>query len=138
MVYEKALSKEGKSRFDFSREDLYENIMEFVVNNKSKMQNQLKKLGFALDWSQDIFTLDEKVIDTVYETFEKIYNDGLIYRGERLVNYCTKHNTGFSDLEINYVEKTTDLTCRCLTGGSQTIVLNESAIAFFVANLSCT
>jgi valyl-tRNA synthetase len=105
VVYEKALAKEGKSRFDFSRDEMYKNILSFVLNNKSKMQNQLKKLGFALDWSQDIFTLDEKVIDTVYETFEKLYNDGLVYRGERLVNYCTKHNTGFSDLEINYVEK---------------------------------
>ena len=105
VVYEKALAKEGKSRFDYSREDLYLNIMDFVLNNKTKMQNQLKKLGFSLDWSQDIFTLDEKVINIVYETFEKLYNDDLIYRGERLVNYCTKHNTGFSDLEINYVEK---------------------------------
>jgi valyl-tRNA synthetase len=105
VVYEKALSKEGKSRFDFSREDLYENIMSFVLNNKSRIQTQLQKLGFSLDWSRDIFTLDEKVIKTVYETFEKLYNDDLIYRGERLVNYCTKHNTGFSDLEINYIEK---------------------------------
>lgn len=105
VVYEKNLSKEGKSRFDFERNDFYNNIYNFVLQNKSVMQQQLKSLGFSLDWSRDVFTLDEKVIRTVYNTFENLYNDGLIYRGNRLVNYCTKHGTGFSDLEVAYQTK---------------------------------
>jgi valyl-tRNA synthetase len=105
VVYEKHLSKEGKSRFDFSREELYQNIYDFVALNKTTVQGQLKRHGFALDWSRYTFTLDEKVISVVYETFEKLFNEGLVYRGNRLVNYCTVHETSFSDLEIEYTEK---------------------------------
>lgn len=105
VVYEKNLSKEGKSRFDFERDTFYQNILNFVTENKSNMMQQLKDHGFGLDWSRETFTLDEKVIKTVYETFEKLSNDGLIYRGSRLINYCTKHGTGFSDLEVEYKEQ---------------------------------
>lgn len=105
VVYEKHLDKEGKSRFDFSREELYKDIYNFVLSNRPLMENQIRKHGFAVDWSRNTFTLDEKIISTVYETFEKLFNEGLVYRGERLVNYCTVHETGFSDLEIDYTEK---------------------------------
>jgi valyl-tRNA synthetase len=105
VVYEKHLAKEGKSRFDFSREDLYKDINNFVLSNRPIMENQIRKHGFAVDWSRNTFTLDEKIVNTVYETFENLFNDGLVYRGERLVNYCTVHETGFSDLEITYEEK---------------------------------
>ena len=105
VVYEKHLAKEGKSRFDYSREDLYQNIYNFVLTNRPLMENQIRKHGFAVDWSRNTFTLDSKVIETVYDTFEKLFADGLIYRGERLVNYCCVHETGFSDLEISYKEK---------------------------------
>jgi len=105
VVYEKYLSTLGKSRFDFSREDFYNNIFEFVQKNKSSMQNQLKKMGFSFDWSRETFTLDPHIIKTVYNTFEKLNQDSLLYRGERLVNYCTVHETSFSDLEIEYNEK---------------------------------
>lgn len=105
VVYEKHLAKEGKSRFDFSREVLYKDIYNFVLSNRPLMENQLRKHGFAVDWSRNTFTLDEKIVATVYETFEKLFNDGLVYRGDRLVNYCTVHETSFSDLEIEYEEK---------------------------------
>jgi len=105
VVYEKQLSKEGKSRFDYTREELHKNIYDFVAQNRPIMENQLRQHGFALDWSRNTFTLDSKVIETVYSTFEKLFNDGLVYRGERLINYCTVHETGFSDLEISYQEK---------------------------------
>lgn len=105
VVYEKYLSTLGKSRFDFSREEFYQNIFEFVQKNKTRMQNQLKSMGFSFDWSRETFTLDPKVIKIVYSTFEKLNQDSLLYRGERLVNYCTIHETSFSDLEIEYKEK---------------------------------
>jgi len=104
-VYEKHLKKEGKSRFDFDRDTLYRDIWDFVHQNRGKMENQLRRLGFSLDWTRTIFTLDPKVISTVYQTFKKLYEDGLIYRGVGLVNYCTKDGTGFSDLEVVYVER---------------------------------
>lgn len=105
VVYEKHLDKEGKSRFDFDRETLYKNIWDFVQGNRGTMENQLKKLGFSLDWSRKKFTLDDDVVKTVYKTFKKLYDDGLVYRDSRLVNYCTKHGTAFSDLEVDHVEK---------------------------------
>ena len=97
-VFEKQLAKEDKSRFDFPRETLYQMIWEFVEKNRGTMENQLRRLGFSLDWSRNIFTLDPKIVAIVYKTFKKLYNDGYVYRGERLVNYCTKCGTSFSDL----------------------------------------
>lgn len=105
VVYEKHLEKEGKSRFNFEREELYKNIWDFVQGNRSTMENQLKKLGFSLDWSIKKFTLDKDIVKTVYSTFKKLYDKGLVYRDSRLVNYCTKHGTAFSDLEVDHVER---------------------------------
>lgn len=104
-VFEKKLEKERKSRFDFDRETLYKMIFEHVLKNRRGMEEQLRRLGFSLDWNRNKFTLDKEIIKIVYQTFKKMYNDGLIYRGERLVNYCTKCGTSFSDLEVNHKEQ---------------------------------
>ncbi|MEK7160605.1 MAG: valine--tRNA ligase, partial [Patescibacteria group bacterium] len=104
-VFEKHLVKNDQSRFDFDRETLYKMIWEFVQNNRGNMEEQLKRLGFSLDWSREKFTLDEDIVAFVHQTFKKLYDDGLIYRGERLVNFCTKCGTSFSDLEVKYVEQ---------------------------------
>lgn len=100
VVYEKQLEKAGKSRFDYSREQLYSMVWDFVEEQRGQMEIQLRELGASLDWDASVFTLDKKVIDTVYQTFKKLWDDGLIYRGERIVNYCTKHQTSFSDYEV--------------------------------------
>ncbi len=102
-VYEKRLAKQGKSRLTIPREKLYHNIWNFVQKNKKNMIRQLKTMGFSLDWSREKFTLDPQIVKIVYQTFKKLYNDGLIYRGQRLVNYCTTCGTSFSDLEINHL-----------------------------------
>lgn len=104
-VFEKKLQEQGKSRFDYSREELYQKIWDFVQDNRPVMEDQLKRLGFSLDWSRKKFTLDEKIIEVVYKTFKNLYDDGLVYRAERLVNYCTYDGTSFSDLEVVYEEK---------------------------------
>ncbi len=104
-VYEKHLAKQGKSRFDFDRETLYRDIWNFVAENRGTMENQLRRLGFSLDWSRNIFTLDPAVITTVYASFKQLFDEDLVYRDKRLVNYCTKDGTGFSDLEVLYVER---------------------------------
>jgi len=104
-VYEKKLNKEGKSRFDFSREDLYKQIRDYVQDNKSKMETQLRNLGASCDWSRNVFTLDPEVVKFVHKTFKDFFDKGLIYRGERIVNYCTFHGTSFSELEVEYVEE---------------------------------
>ncbi len=104
-VYEKRLAAEGKSRFDFSREELYSQIWDFVELNKHNYQSQLRRLGASLSWDHFTYTLDQKVVDRAYETFKRMWDDNLIYRGERLVNYCTFHGTGFADIEVEYKEK---------------------------------
>jgi valyl-tRNA synthetase len=104
-VYEKFLEKQSKSRFDFSREDLYKDIFKFVIDHKGVMEQDMKDLGASCDWSRDLFTLDPKVVATVQETFKKMFKDGLIYRGKRSINWCTKHQTGLSDLETENKEE---------------------------------
>ena len=69
------------------------------------MEGQLRRLGYSLDWSRGKFTLDPEIIKIVYKTFKKLYDDGLVYRAERLVNYCTYDGTSFSDLEVIYEER---------------------------------
>lgn len=104
-VFEKELAKKGKSRFDFDRKTLYQMIEDFVEKNKNTNRDQLKKMGFSLDWTRYHYSLEPKIVKVVMDTFRKLHKDGLIYRGERLVNFCTKCGTAFSDLEVNYVER---------------------------------
>lgn len=99
-VYEKQLAKEGKSRFDFSREELYKNIYDFVMSNKGLIENQLSALGFLLPWQYSQFTLSKPIVHIVYQTFKKLFDEGLIYREKKLINYCVKDGTSFSDLEV--------------------------------------
>ena len=102
VVYEKELEKQGKSRFDFSREQLYGQIWDFVASKRGSMELQLRALGTSASWDNLVFTLDEKVIKNTYATFKEFWDEGLIYRGERIVNFCTKHQTSFSDIEVTH------------------------------------
>lgn len=106
VVYEKKLEKEGRSRFDMDRDTLYKEIMDFTLFNKQFMEGQLRQLGASCDWSREVFTLDDGVINTVYKTFKKLEDDDLLYRGKRIVNWCSKHQTSLSNLETEYVTKT--------------------------------
>lgn len=106
VVYEKKLEKEGRSRFDMKPEELYKEIMEFTLSNKSFMEGQLRQLGASCDWSRATFTLDDRVIRTVYDTFKKLSEDGLLYRGKRIVNWCPKHQTSLSNLETERETRT--------------------------------
>lgn len=108
-VYEKHLAKEGKSRFDFTREELYKQIWDFVALNRRGFETQFRQLGASVDWSRFTFTLDNHIVKRAYATFKKMWDEGLIYRGERLVNYCTFHRTGFADIEVVYKEAKTPL-----------------------------
>lgn len=102
VVYERELAKKGQSRFDFSREQLYSQVWNFVDQNRGNMELQLRALGVGASWKDLVFTLDQKVIDTVYKTFKRLWDDGLVYRGERIVNFCTVHQTSFADIEVEH------------------------------------
>lgn len=84
------------------------------------MEDQQRRLGASVDWSRNTFTLDPHVVKQAHTTFEKLWDDGLLYRGKRIVNYCTKHGTSFSDLEVEYQEVKSSLwTLRYPLAGSQ-------------------
>lgn len=105
VVYERELAKQGKSRFDFSREELYGQIWDFVQLNRDNFEQQIRQLGASVDWQHYTFTLENKIIRRAYATFKKMWDEGLIYRGERLVNFCTFHGTAFADIEVAYEEE---------------------------------
>lgn len=105
VVYDKKLEKESRSRFKIPAEQLWREMWDFTQKNKKTMENQLRQLGASCDWSREKFTLDKDIVDIVYKTFEKLYNDGLAYREAAGVNWCVKHQTTLSDLEIRHVDR---------------------------------
>jgi valyl-tRNA synthetase len=108
-VFEKKLKDQGKSRLNFDQATLYKMIHEYVQENRGGIEKQLRWLGFSLDWSREKYTLDPDIVKLVHKTFKKMYDEGLLYRDYRLVNYCTFDGTSFSDLEIVHEERTSPL-----------------------------
>ncbi len=104
VVFEKHLAKQGRGRHEFSRDQLYQMVWDFVAKERGNMELQLRALGVSCSWNDLVFTLDEKVIKGVYQTFKKLWDDGLVYRGERIVNYSTKYQTSYADIEVDNKE----------------------------------
>ncbi|MDP2696183.1 MAG: valine--tRNA ligase [bacterium] len=109
VVFDKKLDKEGRNRFAMKREELWQEIWNFTQENKKVMEGQLRKLGASCDWSREKFTLDPNIVEEVQKTFIQLYEDKLIYRDIRVINWCPKHQTALSDLEVKYVERTDPL-----------------------------
>jgi valyl-tRNA synthetase len=105
VVFDKKLDKEGRNRFAMPRDEVYREIWNFTQANKKIVENQLRRLGASCDWSREKFTLDPKIVEEVQKTFVKMYEDGLIYRDLKVVNWCPKHKTALSDLEVKYTER---------------------------------
>ena len=105
VVYERNLEKQGHTRFEYDRNELYAKVWDFVAEQRGNMELQLRALGASCSWNDLTFTLDENVIDRVYTTFEKMWNDGMIYRGKKLVNFCPKHQTAFADIEVEHEDE---------------------------------
>jgi len=105
VVYEKQLEKEGRTRFEIPPRQLYDEIMAFTKSNSQNILGQIRKMGASCDWSRQKFTLDDDVVRNVYATFDKMSKDGLLYRGTRIVNWCSKHQTALSDLEVKDEER---------------------------------
>lgn len=107
VVYEKKLEKEGRSRFGMEPQALYQEILDFTLENKSIMESQVRSLGASCDWSREKFTLDPDVVEKTQKTFIKMFEEGLVYRGKRAINWCSKHQTSLSDVETESVEEVT-------------------------------
>jgi len=104
-VFEKKLAKTGKSRFDYDRKSLYQMIWDYVEKNRILNMFQMKQLGFSLDWTRYHYSLEPNIVKKVLYTFKKMHQDDLLYRSQRIVNYCTHCGTAFSDLETDHVER---------------------------------
>jgi valyl-tRNA synthetase len=102
VVYERLLAKDNQSRFDFTREQFYADVMKFTRANQSTIIDELRSMGFSADWSRLQFTLDDAIVDTVYDTFAELHKDGLIYRANRLVNWCPHCRSAFADIEVKH------------------------------------
>jgi len=100
MVVERQMEAEGLSRHDLGREKLIDRIWEWKEKSGGHITSQLRRLGSSLDWEHERFTMDDGLSDAVQEVFVRLYEEGLIYRGKRLVNWDTKFHTAISDLEV--------------------------------------
>ncbi|MCH7655905.1 MAG: valine--tRNA ligase [Chloroflexi bacterium] len=105
MVVERALVAEGTSRIEIGREAFLKRTWEWVETYGSIIDNQHRRLGASCDWSRKVFTLDPGPSKAVRTTFKRLYDKGLIYRGERLVNWCVGCRTAISDLEVDHVDE---------------------------------
>jgi valyl-tRNA synthetase len=100
MVVERQLNAEGKTRHDLGRDDFIRRIWEWKAESGGNITNQLRRMGASVDWSRERFTMDEGLSRAVREVFVRLYRDGLIYRGKRLVNWDPVLHTAVSDLEV--------------------------------------
>ncbi len=100
MVVERLINAEGKTRHDYGREKFTERIWQWKEQSGNHITKQLRRMGASLDWSRERFTMDEGLSTAVTEVFVRLYNEGLIYRGKRLVNWDTVLHTAVSDLEV--------------------------------------
>jgi len=105
MVVERQLAAEGKSRHDLGRTDFIERIWQWKEESGGNITRQLRRMGSSLDWQRERFTMDEGLSAAVRETFVRLYEEGLIYRGKRLVNWDPVLHTAVSDLEVNSEEE---------------------------------
>ncbi len=101
----KELKKEGKSKKELGREKFLKEAQKFALDSKKTIKNQLKSMGFSLDWSKEAYTLDEERSEAVKEAFKRLSEKGLIYQGERIINWCSRCQTALSDLENDYQEE---------------------------------
>ena len=105
MVVERQLNAEGKTRHDLGRDDFTKRIWEWKEESGGNITRQLRRLGSSLDWSRNRFTMDDDLSEAVKHVFVKLYKEGLIYRGKRLVNWDPKLHTAISDLEVENREQ---------------------------------
>jgi len=105
MVFEKKLLKEGRSSYNIPPKEFYKEIWDFTMENRDFMEKDVQRLGISCDWSRKKFTLDKDVVKNVQDVFIKMYEDGLVYRGERIINWNPKFQTSLSDIETKFVEK---------------------------------
>ncbi|MGD9142706.1 MAG: class I tRNA ligase family protein, partial [Dehalococcoidia bacterium] len=104
VVVERELTKEGISRHEIGREKFLERVWEWANIYRNNIIDQHRRLGASLDWSRLCFTMDEGPSKAVRTVFKNLYDKGLIYRGERIINWCPRCSTALSDLEVDHID----------------------------------
>ena len=103
-VVERELAKEGKTRFDLGREAFVERVWAWKAESGGRILGQMQRLGDSVDWSRERFTMDEGLSRAVREVFVSLYEQGLLYRGRRIINWCPRCLTALSDIEVEHEE----------------------------------
>ncbi|MGC5541359.1 valine--tRNA ligase [Streptomyces griseus] len=122
-VVERELGKEGKSRHDLGREAFVERVWQWKNESGGQISGQMRRLGEGVAWSRERFTMDEGLSKAVQTVFKQMYDDGLIYRAERIINWCPRCLTAISDIEVEYQEDDGELVSMRYGDGDETIVV---------------
>jgi valyl-tRNA synthetase len=122
-VVERELAKEGLSRHDLGREAFVERVWQWKAESGGKILGQMRRLGDSVDWSRERFTMDAGLSRAVQTIFKQLYDDGLIYRAERIINWCPRCLTALSDIEVDHIDDEGELTSIRYGDGNESIVV---------------
>ncbi|MDT0479922.1 valine--tRNA ligase [Streptomyces doebereineriae] len=122
-VVERELAKEGKSRHDLGREAFVERVWQWKAESGGQIAGQMRRLGNGVAWSRDRFTMDEGLSRAVQTVFKKMFDDGLIYRAERIINWCPRCLTAISDIEVDYQDDDGELVSIKYGEGDDAVVV---------------
>jgi valyl-tRNA synthetase len=120
---EKDLASEGKSRHDLGREAFIERVWDWKAEYGGKILGQMRRLGDGVDWSRERFTMDSGLSKAVQTIFKKLFDDGLIYRAERIINWCPRCLTALSDIEVDHSDDDGELVSIRYGDGANSIVV---------------
>ncbi|WP_028846344.1 valine--tRNA ligase [Thermocrispum agreste] len=122
-VVERELANEGLSRHDLGREKFVERVWEWKETYGGKILSQMRRLGDGVDWTRERFTMDQQLSRAVQTIFKKLYDDGLIYRAERIINWCPRCHTALSDIEVEHADVDGELVSIRYGDGENSIVV---------------
>ncbi|WP_016908771.1 valine--tRNA ligase [Streptomyces xiaopingdaonensis] len=120
---EQQLAEEGKSRQDLGREEFVDRVWQWKEEYGGKILGQMRRLGDGVDWSRERFTMDEGLSRAVQTVFKRMYDDGLIYRAERIINWCPRCLTAISDIEVEYQDDDGELVSVRYGEGEESVVV---------------
>ena len=127
-LVEKKLAVDGKTRHDFGRELFVEKVWDWKHESGGAILGQMKRLGDSVDWSRERFTLDDGLSDAVQTIFKRMYDDGLIYRAERIINWCPGCLTALSDIEVDHSDDEGELVSIRYGDGENAIVVATTRV----------
>jgi valyl-tRNA synthetase len=122
-VVERELAKEGLSRHDLGRDAFVERVWQWKAESGGKILGQMRRLGDSVDWTRERFTMDEGLSRAVQTIFKRLYDDGLIYRAERIINWCPRCLTALSDIEVDHNDVDGELVSLRYGDGADSVVV---------------